>query len=112
LLTIQISELKILFNQSKASNPLTPASAPSGAGSNKYEQWHLVKEFNMIVKDGKTQYWCNQHKYHLSGIQGMYVFHKPTIMRHGWLARHPLMHDVEKETKRKLQLLLLLPSHL
>jgi len=35
-------------------------------------------------------------------------------MRHGWLARHPLMHNVEKEAKRKLQvlLLLLLPSHL
>jgi hypothetical protein len=35
-------------------------------------------------------------------------------MRHGWLERHPLTHDEEKEAKRKLQLLLLLllSSHL
>jgi hypothetical protein len=32
----------------------------------------------MVVKDGKTYYWCDKHKYPLSGVQGMYVFHKPT----------------------------------
>jgi hypothetical protein len=39
----------------------------------------------MIVKDGKTYYWCNQHKYPLSNIQGMYVFHKPAD-HEAWLA--------------------------
>jgi hypothetical protein len=43
-LTTQISELKKEFHQDKASNnTFTPASAPSGAGSNKFEQWHLCK---------------------------------------------------------------------
>ncbi len=61
-LITQISELKKEFNQAKAlNNTFTPASASSGPGSNKFEQWHLEKvdnkeEFNMIVKDGKTYY--------------------------------------------------------
>jgi hypothetical protein len=61
-LTTQISELKKEFHQTKASNnTFTPASASSGAGSNKFQQWHLKKvdnkeEFVMIVKDGKTYY--------------------------------------------------------
>jgi hypothetical protein len=52
--------LKKEFNQAKASNnTFTSASASSGPGSNKFEQWHLEKvdnkeEFNMIVKDGKN----------------------------------------------------------
>ena len=40
----------------------------------------------MVVKDGKTYYWCDKHKYSLSGIQGMYVFHKPTD-HDAWLER-------------------------
>jgi hypothetical protein len=41
-LTTQISELNKKFNQAKAlNNTFTPASASSGAGSNKFEQWHL-----------------------------------------------------------------------
>ncbi len=73
-LTNQISELKKEFYQAKASNnTFTIAYASSGAGSNKFEQWRLEKvdnkeEFNMIVKDGKTYYWCNQHKYPSSDI--------------------------------------------
>jgi hypothetical protein len=90
-LTTQISELKKEFNQAKAlNNTFIQASASSGAGSNKLEQLHLEKvdnkeEFNMIVKDGKTYYWCNQHKYPSSNVQGMYVFHKPTD-HEAWLA--------------------------
>ncbi len=83
-LTTQITELKKEFNETKAAkNAITPAPVPSGPGLNKFEQWHLEKvdnkkEFNMIVKDGKTYYWCNKHKYPMSDVQGMYVFHKPT----------------------------------
>jgi hypothetical protein len=36
------------------------------------------EEFNMVVKDGKTYYWCDKHKFPLSNVQGMYVFYKPT----------------------------------
>jgi hypothetical protein len=32
----------------------------------------------MVVKDGKTYYWCDKHKFPSSNVQGMYVFHKPT----------------------------------
>jgi hypothetical protein len=83
-LTTQMSELNKEFNHAKASNnTFTPASASSGPGSNKFEQWCLEKvdnkeEFSMIVKDRKTYYWCNQHKHPLSNVQGMYVFHEPT----------------------------------
>ncbi len=89
--TTQISELKKEFNQAKAlNNTFTPAPASSGAGSNKFEQWHLEKvdnkeEFYMIVKDGKTYYSCNDHKYPLSDVEGMYVLHKPTD-HEAWLA--------------------------
>jgi hypothetical protein len=83
-LTTQITELKKEFNETKAAKKsIAPAPVPSGPGSNKFEQWRLEKvdnkkKFNMIVKDGKTYYWCNKHKYPTSDIQGMYVFHKPT----------------------------------
>jgi hypothetical protein len=39
----------------------------------------------MIVKDGNTYYWCHQHKYPLSNVQGMYVFHTTTY-HEAWLA--------------------------
>jgi hypothetical protein len=61
-LTTQISELKQTGSQVKAStNTFTPAPALSGPGSNKFEEWHLIKvdskeEFNMIVKDGRNYY--------------------------------------------------------
>jgi hypothetical protein len=32
----------------------------------------------MVVRDGKTYYWCDKHKCPSSNVQGMYVFHKPT----------------------------------
>jgi YHS domain-containing protein len=38
----------------------------------------LKEEFNMVVRDGKTYYWCNKHKYPSSNVQEMYVFYKPT----------------------------------
>ena len=85
-LTTQITELKKEFNKVKAAKNIIPTpsgSTPTGSGSNKFEQWRLEKvenkeEFNMIVKDGKTYYWCDKHKFPLSNVQGMYVFHKPT----------------------------------
>ncbi len=82
-LTTQITELKKEFNETKAvKNAITPAPTPSGPGSNKFEMWCLEKvdnkeEFNTVVKDGKTYYWCDKHKYPSSDIQEMYVFHKP-----------------------------------
>jgi hypothetical protein len=85
-------ELKKEFNETKAvKNAITSAPAPSGPGLNKFQQWRLEKvdnneEFNRVVKDGKTYYWCDKHKFPMSDVQGMYVFHKPTD--HGaWLER-------------------------
>jgi hypothetical protein len=83
-LTTQITELKKEFNKTKAAKNAIPAS-------NKFEMWRLEKvdnkeEFNMVVKDGKTYYWCDKHKYPSYDVQGMCVFHKPTD--HGkWLER-------------------------
>ncbi len=90
-LTTQILELMKGSNQSKAPNSaFTRASASSGPGSNKFEQWCLEKvdnkeEFNMIMKDGETYRWYDQHKYPSSNVQGIYVFHKPTDDE-AWLA--------------------------
>ncbi len=67
-LTTQITELKKEFNESKAAKNITPSTpTPSGPGSNKFEQWRLEKvdnkeEFNMVVRDEKTYYWCDKHK--------------------------------------------------
>ena len=83
-LTSQITDLKKEFNETKAAKNITPSTPnPSGPGSNKFEQWRLEKvdnkeEFNMVVRDGKTYYWCDKHKFPLSNVQGMYVFHKLT----------------------------------
>jgi hypothetical protein len=81
--------LKKEFKETKAAKnaitpaAITPAPTSSGYGSNKFEMWRLdkvdnKKEFNMVLKDGKTYYWCNKHKYPSSNVQWMYVFHKPT----------------------------------
>ncbi len=91
-LTTQIMESKKEFNETKAAkNVITPAPVKSGPSLNKFEQWRLKKvdnkkEFNMILKDWKTYYWCDKHKYPTSDIQGMYVFHKPTD-HDAWLER-------------------------
>ena len=83
-LTTQITELKKEFNKTKAAkNAITPTPTLSGPGSNKFKMWRIEKVdnkevFNMVVKDEKTYYWCHKHKYPLSNVQGMYVFHKPT----------------------------------
>jgi hypothetical protein len=97
-LTTQITELKKEFNEVKAAKNIIPTpsgSTPTGPGYNKFEQWRLEKvdnkeEFNMVVKDGKTYYWCDKHKFPSSNVQGMYVFHKPTE------------HDVWQERKSAL----------
>ncbi len=76
--------LKKEFNKTKAAKNAIPAS-------NTFEMWRLEKvdnkeEFNMVVKDGKTYYWCDKHKYPSYDVQGMCVFHKPAD--HGkWLER-------------------------
>ena len=107
-LTTQISELKKEFNQAKAlNNTFTPAPASSGAGSNKFEQWRLMKvdnkeEFNMIVKDGKHTIGAINTSILRLMFKECMSFISRLIMRHGWLARHPLKHDMEKEAKRKL----------
>jgi YHS domain-containing protein len=83
-LTTQITKLKKEFNKVKAVKNITPSTpTPSGPGSNKFEQWCLEKvdnkeEFNMVIRDGKTYYWCVKHKFPSSNVQEMYVFHKLT----------------------------------
>ena len=59
-LTTQITELKKEFNETIAAKTAIPAApTQSGPGSNKFKMWCLEKvdnkkEFNMVVKDGKT----------------------------------------------------------
>jgi len=84
VLTTQITELKKEFNEVKAAKNITPSTpTPSRSGSNKFKQWRLEKvdnkeEFNMVLRDGKTYYWCDKHNFPSSNFQGMYIFHKPT----------------------------------
>jgi hypothetical protein len=47
-----------------------------------FKNWRFTKvdykaEFNFSEKDGKTYYWCEQHKYSSSETQGMYAIYKP-----------------------------------
>ena len=126
-LTTQITELKKEFKETKAvknaNTPaaITPAPTSSGSGSNKSKMWRLDKvdnkeEFNTVLKDGKTYYWCDKHKYPSSNsnVQGINVFHKPTD-HDAWLeCKTALNGRGGKGGKEKLQLplLLQLPSHL
>ncbi len=79
----KISKVKIVAKPNE--NTLTPGTndnsnvKPWGI----FEQWGLTKdnngaEFNMVEKDGKKLYWCDQHQYPGNATKGMYVFHKPT----------------------------------
>ncbi len=64
------------------------------SGEKKYgtfEAWRLTKvnnnvEFNMIKKNGKNWYWCDQHQYPNCETKGMYVLHKPAE-HNAWKAR-------------------------
>jgi hypothetical protein len=43
-------------------------------------------EFNMVEKDGKKFYWCDEHQFPNCETKGMYVLHKPTE-HDAWKAR-------------------------
>jgi hypothetical protein len=86
-LTTQLTELKTEMGKlsSTKAPPKVDESKPAG-GNPKYvvELWRLEKvnnkvEHNMVERDGKTWYWCDQHKYNNKGVitNGMYVTHKP-----------------------------------
>jgi hypothetical protein len=89
-LTTQISELKNEFSKVKIvsksyKKTLTPGTDNSSNTKpwGNFELWRLTKvnngaEFNMVEKDGKKLYWCNQHQYPGNATKRMYVFHKPT----------------------------------
>jgi hypothetical protein len=106
-LMTQISELKQAVSQVMAStNTFTPTPALSSPGPSKFEEWCLVKvdnmeEFNMIVKDGRNYYWCDQHKYTSSATQGMYVFHKPTEHEAWQAGKTTLNEQCRKGSKAK-----------
>ncbi len=89
-LTTQISELKNEFSKVKITAKPNEKTLTPGTDNNSnvkpwgnFEQWRLMKinngaEFNMVKKDRKKLYWCNQHQYPGNKTKGMYVFHKPT----------------------------------
>jgi hypothetical protein len=94
-LTTQLSELKTEITKLSASKapPKQNENLPPSGNKYVFELWHLEKvdnkvEHNMIKQDGKTWYWCDQHKANNKGVvtNGMYVTHKPES--HGlWLER-------------------------
>jgi hypothetical protein len=95
--TTQLSELKMEFQslsknsseKSKDSTSDKPSSSTKNYGN--FEARRLVKvnngaEFNMVEKDGKKYFWCDQHQYPGCNTKGIYVFHKPTE-HDAWKAR-------------------------
>ncbi len=88
--TTQISELKNKFSKVKIAAKPNKKTLISGTDdTSKAKQWgnfelrRITKvnngtEFNMVEKDGRKLYWCNQHQYPGNAAKGMYVFHKPT----------------------------------
>ena len=85
-LTTQLSELKTELHSLSKNNKTKNLDEKTPSGDKKYgnfEAWRLTKvnnnvEFNMVEKDGKKFYWCDQHQYPGCETKGMYVFHKPT----------------------------------
>ena len=86
-LTTQVSELENKLSKLNTASGSSKQNEQAPAqGNNKYvfELWRLSKvdnkaEHNMIERDGKTWYWCNDHRYKNKGVvsNGMYVTHKP-----------------------------------
>ncbi len=86
-LTTQISEIESKISKLSINSGSSKQNEEAPArDSNKYifELWHLNKvdnkdEHNKIECDGKTWYWCNDHRYNNKGVEtnGMYVTHKP-----------------------------------
>jgi hypothetical protein len=96
-LTTQLTELKTEMGKLSSAKAATRVdeSKPAGGNNPKYvfELWRLEKvdnkvEHNMVERDGKTWYWCDQHKYNNKGVitNGMYVTHKPDD-HEAWLVR-------------------------
>ncbi len=89
-LTNEFSELKNKFSKVKIAAKANKKTLTPGTDDNSnvkpwgnFELWRLTKvnnsaEFNMVEKDGKKLYWCNQHQSPGNATKGMYVFHKPT----------------------------------
>ena len=92
-LTTQLSELKtelhLLSKNNKTNlNDKTPLSEKKYGN---FEAWRLTKvnnnvEFNMVEKNDKNFYWCDQHQYPNCETKGMYVLHKPAE-HDAWKAR-------------------------
>ena len=96
-LTTQLSELKMELqsiaknasDKSKSTGQEKSSSSAKNYGN--FEKWRLTKvnngaEFNMVEKDGKKYFWCDNHQYPGCETSGMYVFHKPTE-HDAWKAR-------------------------
>ncbi len=92
-LTTQLSQLKTELQSLSKNNKIKDLNYKTPSGDKKYgsfEAWCLTKvnnnvEFNMVEKDGKKFYWCDQHQYPNCKTKGMYAFHKPA--EHGaWKA--------------------------
>ncbi len=102
-LTMQISALeskvsKLSTDRTSNGQSATPSGSNGASTFNSdryiFELWHLEKvdnkaEHNMIEWDGKTWYWCNNHRYNNQGVvtQGIYVFHKPNSEHDAWRAK-------------------------
>jgi hypothetical protein len=103
-LTMQISELESKISKLSTNSGSSKQNKEAPArGNNNYvfEQWHLNKvdnkaEHNMVKRDGKAWYWCNDHCYNNKGVvtNGMYVLHKPQYHEQ-WRFRK------EKDIRRK-----------
>jgi hypothetical protein len=87
-LTTQISELESKISKLSTNSGSSKQNEEAPARGNiNYpfgELWRLEMvdnkaEHNMIEGDGKTRYWCNDHRYNNKGVvtNGMYVGHKP-----------------------------------
>jgi len=99
-LTTQLSELKTELHLLSKNNKTKDLDDKTPSGDKRYgnfEAWRLTKvnnnvEFNMVEKDGKKFYWCDQHQYPGCETKGMYVFHKPTE-HDAWLARKTALNE-------------------
>ena len=75
-LTTQISELESKISKLSTNSGSSKQNKEAPArGNNNYvfEQWHLNKvdnkaEHNMVKRDGKAWYWCNDHCYNNKGV--------------------------------------------
>ena len=88
----------LLSNHLKTGKTGGSSGGNSSKPSNNVEAWRMKKKGDSVDRDGKTWYWCPDHK--LRGVfDGLYVLHRPGKGHDEWAAKKKERQDKRKQGK-------------